>query len=94
MSRIGVLLFFAFVVNLALSGIMIYTNNGEMQFDTISVAYFFGRGIIYWLRPFLFVIMVRFFYTVTDQEFTELVAISAYSGSWLILLVGMFYNYY
>jgi TRAP-type C4-dicarboxylate transport system permease small subunit len=94
MSRTTLLILVALVINLALAGIIIYTNNGEMRFDTTSVAYFFGRGIIYWLRPFLFVGMVRFFYVLTNREFTELVAIGAYSGSWLILLVGMFYNYY
>jgi len=93
MSRNIILVVLALVVNLVLAGIVIYMRNGSLGTDTISMAYILGRGIIYWLRPFLFVAMVRFYYTLTNRKFTENVAISSYSGAWLILLMGMFYDY-
>jgi len=62
--------------------------------DAVSIAYLFGRGIIYWLRPFLFVALVRFYYILTNRKFTQNIALGTYGGAWLILLLGMFYNYY
>jgi len=95
MSRkITLLLILALVLNLVLAGIIIYNRNGTLSTDSLSIAYLFGRGIIYWLRPFLFVAMTRFYYIITKRKFSENVAIGAYGGSWLILLIGMFYNYY
>ena len=84
----------ALLINVILASIVIYMRNGTLGYDVMSIAYLFGRGVIYWLRPFLFVAMVRFYYILTNRQFTENVAIGSYSGSWLILLIGMFYNYY
>ena len=94
MPRNVLLLGVALILNFVLAGIIIYNRNGTLGSDAISVAYLFGRGIIYWLRPFLFVALARFYYILTNREFTDNVAIGTYAGSWLILLIGMFYNYY
>jgi len=94
MSTKIILIVVALILNLALSAIVIYTRNGTLGNDAVSLAYLFSRGIIYWLRPFLFVALVRFYFTLTNRNFTQNVAIGTYSGAWLILLIGMFYNYY
>lgn len=91
MSRRVTLIILALLVNIILAVIMFRIDQGSLSYNVNAATYVIGHALIYWLRPFLFVALVRFFYNLTDRKFSYNTAIGVYSGVWLVLLMGMLY---
>lgn len=84
-------LLIALVINFILAFIVVRIRRETLPAGFNTLGYITGYALVYWLRPFLFVGLVRLFYLMTNRVFTLKAALGVYAIAWGVMLVGMFY---
>lgn len=84
-------LLMALVINFILAIIVVRLRRETLPANLSTIGYITGYAIVYWLRPFLFVGLVRLFFLLTNRAFTLKAALGVYVIAWGVMLVGMFY---